>query len=190
MTWRGQTKAVCCSGQVAFGDSCCGDVAYDTTTHICCHDNLQERLTDGVTACCDNRVIDTTANLCCDGQVHEATPGLECCGADAYDPANQECVDDELVKVCTGESCEIGADIADEEYFSPYPYCGFTHYDPDAGEVCCQGVITSGALCCGTRGYSPKLLMCCDGVLHERIGLDTVVYGEERDLQCCGNAIP
>lgn len=88
---------------------------------------------------------------------------------------------------CPGGFCEIG--VIDKEIdFSRGQYCGVSRYNP-AEELCCEGSITTGSKCCGHRGYDPKERICCDGLLVERIGISTVVYGEQLDLQCCGNPV-
>ena len=151
---------VCCGGEKATGDGCCGATAYTATTDLCClEDNASPKITTlgGVAAataecCCtaDNATcvaMDNATEVCCSGT---KGTGNDCCGATAYSTTTDLCCLDGSPDAKTSTLGSVPAATAECCCTTDKSSCATMDNTTD---VCCSGTIGTGDDCCGATAY-------------------------------------
>jgi len=91
---------ICCSRKLlprrSSATSCCGSVAYDVNTAICCDMKVTRRAPGKTERCCGSRVYDRNTKICCDKymwSIPTSSNGYTfCCGKYRYDRRRFKCL--------------------------------------------------------------------------------------------------
>ncbi|CCD65175.1 Galaxin-like repeats domain-containing protein [Caenorhabditis elegans] len=144
------------------GVACCGSHVYNTSSQLCCDENVHNRDRGGVMAhsCCDTQPL-RLDQTCCGGVIHNIIGG-DCCGKDVYFQKDTTflCCDRTLsVKSTPDDIC-----------------CGNATYDGGVQQICCGNSVfdsTEFNSCCqlnngtSSRPYHSSTHVCCDGPLEK-----------------------
>eukprot|EP00057_Strongylocentrotus_purpuratus_P019401 XP_011673875.1 PREDICTED: uncharacterized protein LOC105442915 isoform X1 [Strongylocentrotus purpuratus] len=191
----------------------CGTEPFNPVDHECCN---RELIGPGFTCCGGIRAWDTPGtslgegkcckssdgsskgyndqtHICCQGEVHVKSGQAECCGSDAYDPADASsmCCGDRLYAVtggkteCTGTSPHRSDQIVCDGVVHPASpdkvCCGKSLINLD-NHVCCEHIPyikeSQDTQCCGKVSYDRSNKTCCGVSLYKSLATEQ---------QCCGN---
>lgn len=166
--------------------SCCGTIAMDTRTNLCCNGNVTSKVFKN-SGCCGQKVYDVDRFICCgDGFLfrrsgNPATKGRisQCCGNQGYDPKRFLCCDGKLHRSWSSTTAACcGRDAFD---IGSQGCCGGQIYDDPFGilgccaestfelftEICCNSHVYPDPLrskaCCADNAYDPNNQTCCHG---------------------------
>ncbi|MFT7803459.1 galaxin-like [Arapaima gigas] len=152
----------CCNGMLQLnvpeGSKCAGQSIYNPNIETVCEKNLYP-VPHG--QCCGKDLLKPSEELCCNGYRYPKSPGIVCCGNEAYNSS------DSRQKCCSGHLHKLSSVTGMAEC------CGTQVVEDFTKQQCCRSsqleliyISQPGFSCCGSQYYNSSEFSCCEEVVY------------------------
>ncbi|KAL4647338.1 galaxin-like, partial [Arapaima gigas] len=185
----------CCNGMLQLnvpeGSKCAGQSIYNPNIETVCEKNLYP-VPHG--QCCGKDLLKPSEELCCNGYRYPKSPGIVCCGNEAYNSS------DSRQKCCSGHLHKLSSVTGMAEC------CGTQVVEDFTKQQCCRSsqleliyISQPGFSCCGSQYYNSSEFSCCEEVVYStmrfghnfagHVGQCSHLNLKNLSAQCCNTSV-